>query len=111
MAQEKESNDIMKKAPKDRPTRRAFAATHVTVYANNADVQLSPWDFRIRLGHVEKADDSELVIEDVATIFMSPAHTKAFLEALIANVAKYEKFFGKIEDPREKFKTTAGKES
>jgi hypothetical protein len=86
---------------KNRPIKRAKAPEYKTIYANNAEIQLTPWDFRIRLGQIEQATENLLEIEDVAVIYMSPAHMKAFVDAATQNVAKYEALFGPILDPTE----------
>jgi len=88
-------------AKKTRPVKRTKAPEYVTVYSNNAEIQLTPWDFRIRLGHIQQATENLLEIEDVAAIYMSPPHMKAFVEAASQNLAKYESLFGPILDPTE----------
>jgi hypothetical protein len=93
------SKEITKKELSKRPVKRLVSPSHTSVYANNAEIMLSPWDFRIRLGQIQKADQAELVVEDTATVYMSPTHMKAFMKAITANIEKYERLFGVIKEP------------
>jgi hypothetical protein len=91
----------------DRPVNKTKASSHVVIYSNFAEIQMSAWDFRIKFGRIERADEKELAIEELATVYMSPEHMKVFLGALQSNVSKYEERFGPIkgslsQEPSEK---------
>ena len=65
-------------------------------YANNVELRLSPWDFRITFGEVLDATEDGLIIERKVIVSMSPQHTKAVLDLLERNVKRYEEEFGEI---------------
>ncbi len=70
----------------------------VVLYANNAEIETSVWDFRLTFGELRKAG-SKLVAEQSATIIMSPQHAKALAGVLASNVREYEKKVGEIKLP------------
>ena len=59
-----------------------------TIYANNAVVELSNWDLRIRLGLIEAATPELVSVTEVAHVYMSHEHARAFAEALTNTLAK-----------------------
>ena len=67
-----------------------------TIYINSAQVEISPWDVKIRLGQVTQATEEKLVIGELAHVFMTPEHTKAFMEALQVSLKLYEDTYGKV---------------
>lgn len=74
-----------------RPSTTTRAADFVTIYANSAKVEASVWDIRIRLGQIEEASATQLVINEVVCVYMSPEHAKAFLKVLETGIENYEK--------------------
>jgi hypothetical protein len=82
--------------------KRALARTKgpafVSIYANNVELNVSPWDFRFRLGHIIEATDESVSIEETAHVYMSPQHAKAFLKVLSGTLQRYEDKFGPIVD-------------
>ena len=68
------------------------------MYANSANLSVSPWDFQISFGETE-ADEfgGELVVNEFITIIMSPQHAKMFSKILSENVAKYEASVSEIK--------------
>ena len=68
------------------------------IYVNTTQIQSSNWDIRILFSERLPND----TVEPRAAIVLSPQHAKAFLEALVKNVAKFEVMFGSINyTPRE----------
>ena len=59
-----------------------------TLYANNANVEATNWDVRIRLGQVQVATSEEVQVKDIIAIYMSHEHAKAFSDSLAGVVAK-----------------------
>lgn len=80
-----------------RAVRFTRPADYPTAYANNAQVTMSNWDFRIDFGEVVSADDKEIVIQQRIGVVMSPQHTKALAQVLTKNVEEYEKSFGELK--------------
>ena len=62
-----------------------------TFYANNAFVDVSNWDVKIRFGLVQSANPEAVTVLDVAHIYMSHEHAEAFAEALTKTVNQIEK--------------------
>lgn len=53
-----------------------------TFYVNHANMDLSNWDVRFRLGQVQEATEQAVNVKEVAVVYMSHAHAIAFAEAL-----------------------------
>jgi hypothetical protein len=73
----------------------------ITIYANDTQLQTSPWDVRFQFGLVQGLDVGKKVItiQHLADIRMSPQHAKRVLEILGQQIATYEKNFGAIPQP------------
>lgn len=97
-ASDAESSVAKPKGP-PRPKETVRAENFVSLYANNAEVDLTPWDVRLRFGEVTQANREKLLISDVAQVYLSPQHAKALLRALEGGIAIYEKQYGEIPDP------------
>lgn len=67
-----------------------------TIYSNNAVVDRSAWDVRIRLGQIQSATKERLVIKEQACVYMSPEHAKAFLGILRTTISDWEEEHGTI---------------
>jgi hypothetical protein len=77
----------------------------VKVYANSAQIDTGPWDFRIIFGEAVRSGD-KLIVEQSVAVVMSPQHAKAFLGVLGNNVRQYEKQIAEINIPPEEPTTT-----
>lgn len=62
-----------------------------TYYANNVETAGTPWDFRFRFGQIEKADASELLIKNVAVVYMSIDHARLFFDRLGEAIAGWDR--------------------
>lgn len=62
------------------------------IYANNAELKCTTFDFQLNLIHEESNDD----ILDSVKIYMSPQHTKSLMLLLQEAIEEYEDSFGKI---------------
>src|SRR5437660_1194384 len=69
-----------------------------TIYVNSVQIEVSPWDFKFRLGHIMQATTQMLMIEETAHMYMSPQHAKAMLKILSRTLKGYEDKFGTITD-------------
>ncbi len=69
-----------------------------TTYANHGGITLSPWDFCLRFGKLQVREGEVLAAEEIG-IYMSPQHTKAFLEVLVQQISRSEQMFGTIPAP------------
>ncbi len=66
------------------------------VYANNLNLAVSQWDFRLTFGRVVGVSDDGPEIAQEIIVYMSPQHTKAVSEMLARNVKAYEEQFGSL---------------
>lgn len=78
------------KAVETRKPEERGLDTAATLYANSVNIGASPWDLRFRFGQIEEADDTHLVIRQLATVYMSPQHAKAFAALLNQKIAEFE---------------------
>lgn len=70
----------------------------ITLYANNANIEFTTWDVKIRLGLVDTATADLISVRDVAHVYMSHAHAKAFSDALASSLQKVEAVMRKNAD-------------
>jgi hypothetical protein len=54
----------------------------ITFYANNANVEVSNWDVKIRLGIIKGATADAIAVQDTAHVYMSHSHFRAFVNAM-----------------------------
>lgn len=66
-----------------------------TIYSNNVEVGVSPWDFRMRFGQIEEADESHMIVKNVATVYMAVDHVRALVDVLQKNLAIWDELYGK----------------
>jgi len=73
-----------------------------SLYANNTQFQVSPWDISLDFGQVKgRGEQGNLVIQPLVRVLMSPSHAKALLNLLSINLHAYEAEFGPIPIPPE----------
>lgn len=71
-----------------------------TIYSNNVELRVSPYDFKMTFGEVVGLNGSSgLEVLAKCTVYMSPQHAKAFADMLVKNLAEYEVNVGKIPLP------------
>ena len=99
MPEEQEEQNQEQPTPRRIPLRR-LSPDYVKIYANQSEFALTPWDLQIQLGFVH-GEGAGLVIEEVASLAMSPQHAKAFALAVITNVKLWEQTYGEIKLPRQ----------
>lgn len=68
-----------------------------TYYANTVDIGVSNSDFRIRLGEILEANDSEMVVKHRATVYFSPRHAKEVCILFNRKVKEFEDKCGIID--------------
>lgn len=82
--------------PLSRIHERKQAEGHFDLYANNAQVVTSYFDFQLSFGEVLEASKEKLVTEDMITIKMSPQLAKRLRDILGEQVSQYEGKYGVI---------------
>ena len=74
----------------------------VSLYANDTQAQVSPWDIRIVFGVIADPPTPErqsVLVQTVGEVRMSPQHAKAFAMILIRQLKLYEETVGPIPLP------------
>lgn len=85
--------------PADRQVRSVNHPEKPTLYANNVSLRSSIWDFSLDFGMITEANDDELIVHNLATVILSPAHAKTVSQLLTRHVAMYEAQFGVLPQP------------
>ncbi|WP_447963978.1 DUF3467 domain-containing protein [Nitrospira sp. Ecomares 2.1] len=67
-----------------------------TYYSNSVEIATSLWDIRIRFGELKEASREHLIVKNLATVYLSPAHAKAVSVLLAEKIKDYELTFGAI---------------
>ena len=75
---------------------------YVTLYVNDTQIQISPWDFRFLLGVIVSTPDdrSSVRIQQVGEVRMSPQHAKTVARVLLQQIQNYEEHVGQIPQPQ-----------
>jgi hypothetical protein len=61
-----------------------------TYYVNSVSFELSNFDIKMRMCQIESGDASVLRVAEIARVFMSPPHVRAFAAALNGLVDKMD---------------------
>ena len=76
--------------------------TFMSVYANDTQVQISPWDIRLIYGVIDSPPTPErptILVKTVGEVRMSPQHAKKVAQLLTKQVALFEDAFGPVSVP------------
>jgi hypothetical protein len=76
----------------------------VSLYANDTQVQITPWDIRFMFGVVQDPPNKErptVLVKQVGEVRMSPQHAKVVALVLLRQIQNYEKVVGQIPIPNE----------
>ncbi len=68
----------------------------LTFYVSSAEIFVTVYDFRLRIGEILKVGEGKLVIKDLVTLYMSPQHALALTAILANRIRNYEEQYGKI---------------
>lgn len=99
MATEKSKGEHYALPPADRLMRQIDHPEKPTLYANNVGLRSSIWDFTLDFGMITEANDNEIVVQNLATMVLSPAHAKTVAKLLSRHVEQYEAEFGVLPEP------------
>lgn len=80
----------------------ARAAQFASVYANDIQVQTTPWDMRFTFGEVSETPNeqrSSLLVTQLAEVRMSPQLAKKLVQIISAQLDSYERTFGTVPCP------------
>jgi hypothetical protein len=81
------------------PQQFTKAEDFKSIYSNNAQFTMSPWDVVFVFGENQSVKDNILLVEQKMRVVMSPQHAKIFSQVLSDQVSKYEQTFGPIPVP------------
>lgn len=109
MADNEQAAEGGKREPRTIERRRT--AGYSATYAENVNVELSLFDFRITVGEIVEVTEDRAVFEDRLSIILSPPHAKVFTALMATNLKKYEAEFGEIKLPEDMFPRKAGKKT
>jgi hypothetical protein len=79
---------------------RSDSPSKFSIYCNNTELALSPWDVRIKIMEMLGAEGGVVELIVHGSLAMSPQHAKAFSEALQKTIQIYEDNFGPIDISR-----------
>lgn len=95
---------------KDRQIIRATAnrqveqsPAFVSVYTNDTQLQMTPWDLRLVFGVVAEAPtpvNPKVLVKTLCEVRMSPQHAKKIASILLEQLKHYEENVGEIPQPR-----------
>ncbi len=89
------------KTKTERTMKRVRSPNHVSVYANNVQIEVNLFDIKVSFGELMEAREDQVTFEDKVTVIFSPQHAKVLAAALLQNIGNYEKQFGIINIPKE----------
>ena len=81
------------------------ASTFVSIYTNDTQLQMTPWDFRFSFGIIADAPtlkNPNVLVKSLCEVRMSPQHAKKVATILIQQLKHYEETLGQIPQPPEK---------
>ena len=81
---------VISSPSKTRRTQVIPADSIPTFYVNSVNFELTNWDVRLRLGQIQSADDAVINVAEVARVFMSHEHFKAYVAAMNGIIQKME---------------------
>lgn len=93
VVQDAQAGPVKKKLISQQPEDMPF------FYSNHAAVTITPWDFCFRFSRIRVGDEASLQVTDLAHVYMSPLHAKAFSDLIQRQVKFYEGKFGQLPDP------------
>lgn len=82
-----------------RKVERKKADNHFDMYANDAQLVTSYYDFQLSFGEILEASKEKLVTKDALTVKMSPQLALRIRDILIEQVDLYENTHGAIPKP------------
>jgi len=68
-----------------------------TLYVNNAQFAISPWDLRIDLNELQGVQEKKILVKSLVVVNMSWQFAKTFSIIMKQQVEKYEEQFGEIK--------------
>jgi hypothetical protein len=89
-----------RKSKRERTVETLRRDPRPVLYANHAQITITPWDFGFQFGQVIEASEERLKAQEEICIYMSPQHAKVFLSLVDRLVKVYEEKYGTIPEPK-----------
>ncbi len=80
------------------------SSEYVSLYANDIQIQMTPWDLRIIVGQISGSpspDDPVLLVRQIGDLRMSPQLAKKVALILLGQIEHYERNIGPIPLPED----------
>lgn len=84
--------------------RMEESQNYVSLYANDAQIQMTPWDLRIILGQISSTPspgDPTMLVRLIGDVRMSPQLAKKVTQILLGQIQLYERTIGPIAIPED----------
>jgi hypothetical protein len=80
-----------------------LSPTFASYYANDTQIQTTPWDVRFMFGMISDVDpeSKRAIVERIADVRMSLPHAKRISEILVKQIQHYEATVGYIALPKD----------
>lgn len=78
------------------------AEKFVSLYVNDTQVQVTPWDIKLIFGEITSVPTPEnpaIIIKQIGEVRMSPQHAKKVTQVLLQQLEHYERTVGPIPLP------------
>ena len=79
------------------------SSTFASIYSNDIQVQVSPWDVRLllgELGEISPGPPPAVNIKELAEVRISPQLAKQLIMIMLQQLKSYEEQFGEIPTPK-----------
>ena len=90
--------DVTANQPQQQPREVEYrqATNFMSLYSNNIQLRLMPWDIQLTFGEILSANATKMVIENRLAVNLSPQTAKSLLKVLAGIVQRYEEEIGEI---------------
>ena len=96
--QQKESPTTEEKPHKEPNVTYTNIAEAPSIYINRMELALGRNEIRLRLCEILQADEADMIVRVLQTVYISPYHAKKISQLFIRQMEKYEERFGPIPD-------------
>jgi len=77
-------------SPPGRRVESQLTDKTVVLYANNAYIEASNWDIKIKFGQIQSTEVDRITVNEVAHVYMSFEHARAFRDAITRTLTQYD---------------------
>jgi Protein of unknown function (DUF3467) len=94
------SSQVQPSLPQPPEVIRTKSSPFTSVYANNVQVEATPWDFKMSFGEVDKVEGNKVFVSETVKVTISPTQMKALVKVLQNTLVQYEAQVGEIKVPQ-----------